>query len=282
NDGLEFPAPDRLPVLVASLLSRRVRVKGDVMQSLGDLWATFDGWLAGLKPYWAWVQTVMFVFGVLVTGVTAKLGYKIYWYSKSRELIRRVLTSQDGRPLDVGRKMRIMAEADVSNWSLTKRRPLEMARRLVELEIINPSTPRPHRDDYDPSAYKEALKQWEKEEEERIKNLVRDLRQIVSDARSDFETDWNIRAIFGALVSFSFRILGRQYQDGGKSESRALAPQSLQSLADLDRRRASIARYFRVLKDIRPAEDRSFATEVQIENGFLAPIFLVTGTLSRF
>jgi len=249
------------------------------MDGVGHIWATIIGWWHDLSPYWDWIK---FFVGALLTGVIAKIGYKIYWYLKSRKLIRRVLTSQDGRPLDVGRKMRIMAEADVSSWSLTKRRPLEMARRLIELEIINPSKPRPHKDDYDPGAYEEAQKQWQKEEEERTKSLVKDLRQIISDARSDFESDWNIGTIYRGVVGFLFRIVGRKYHGAGKSEPRTLRPQSLPSLADLDRRRASIARYFRVLKDIRPAEPRLFSTEVHIENGFLAPIFLLTGTLSRF
>jgi len=243
------------------------------MHSLGDIWATFNGWWEVLKPYWVPIKITIAVVGALLTGWFAKVVYKIYWYSKSRELIRRVLTSQDGRPLDVGRKMRIMAEADVLSWSLTQRRPLEMARRLVELEIINPSKPRPHQDDYDPSAYKEALKEWEKEEAERTKDLVNELRQIM-EARSDFKDDWNIWKIL-------YWISGKQ-DEGGKTEPRASRPQYLQSLADLDRRRASIARYFRVLKDIRPAEPRVFSTEVRIENGFLSPIFLLTGTLSRF
>src|SRR5262249_24740277 len=151
--------------------------EGEVMDGVGHIWATIIGWWHDLSPYWDWIK---FFVGALLTGVIAKIGYKIYWYLKSRKLIRRVLTSQDGRPLDVGRKMRIMAEADVSSWSLTKRRPLEMARRLIELEIINPSKPRPHKDDYDPGAYEEALKQWQKEEEERTKSLVKDLRQIIS------------------------------------------------------------------------------------------------------
>src|SRR5262245_30611390 len=97
----------------------------------GDIWSTLRGWWEGVKGYLGWVQLLYGGVGLVLTGVLGKLGYKIYWYLKCRELIRRVLTSQDGRPLDVGRKMRIMAEADVSNLSLTKRRPLEMARRLV-------------------------------------------------------------------------------------------------------------------------------------------------------
>jgi hypothetical protein len=251
------------------------------MDGVADIWSTLGGWWEALKPYLGWLYLLFAGAGLVLTSWIAKVGYKIYWYSKCRELIRRVLTSQDGRPLDVGRKMRIMAEADVLRWSLTKRRPLEMARRLVELEIINPSKPKPHRDDYDPSAYEDALKEWEHEEEERIKNLVKDLTQIM-DVPSDFEHDWNIRTISKGAARFLFRIVGRPYKDASKSELGALRPQRLPSLADLDRRRASIARYFRVLKDIRPAEPRLFSTEVHIENGFLAPIFLLTGTLSRF
>src|SRR5262245_53069459 len=60
-------------------------------------------------------------------------------------------------------------------WFLSRRNPLAMARRLVELEIINPSKPRPNRDDYDPDEYKEELKDWQDEENKRTKRLVTDL-----------------------------------------------------------------------------------------------------------
>src|SRR5262245_66346852 len=77
---------------------------------------------------------------------------------------------------------------------------------------------------------------------------------------------------------------GKEIKRGGKSDPMSVSEPAptLQSFADLDRRRASIERYFRVLSDIRPDEPRLFSTEVSINNGFLAPIFLVTGILNRF
>ena len=112
-----------------------------------------------------------------------------------------------------------MAEADASTWFLSRRNPLAMARRLVELEIINPSKPKPNRDDYDPDAYKEELKNWQEEENKRTKRLVTDLRRIFLEAPRDFEKDWNIRIIYKAVAGLLARM--RVKQKIGKSEFNA-------------------------------------------------------------
>jgi hypothetical protein len=254
------------------------------MQILSDAWAMIVGWWGGLASYWGWAHYLIIALSTMLTGVAARIGYRVYWYSKSRKLIRRVLISQDGSARDVARKMRLMAEADAATWFMSRRNPLAMARRLVELEIINPSEPKPNRDDYDPDAYREELKNWQEQENERTRKLVIDLRRIFLEAPRDFEKDWNIRTICRAVARFLGRMLGKKNQSAGKSDpppASELAP-TLQSFADLDSRRASIERYFRVLTDIRPDEPRLFSTEVSINNGFLAPIFLITGILNRF
>ena len=252
------------------------------MQILGDAWVMIVGWWAS---YWGPLHYVIIGFSTIFGGgAAARIGYRVYWYSKSRKLIRRVLISEDGSSRDVARKMRLMAEADASTRFLSRRNPLAMARRLVELEIINPSKPKPNRDDYDPDAYKEELRNWQEEENKRTKGLVTDLRRIFLEAPRDFEKDWNIRVIYRAVTGFLARMRGKQSQRAEKSNPTPVSEPAptLQSFADLDRRRASIERYFRVLSDIRPDEPRLFSTEVSINNGFLAPIFLVTGILNRF
>src|SRR5262245_57114611 len=229
------------------------------MEILGDAGKAITGWLGGLQYYYGWAHIIIIVVGTLVGGVAARTGYRIYWYSKSRKLIRRVLISQDGSTRDVARKMRLMAEADAATWFLSRRNPLAMARRLVELEIINPSKPRPNRDDHDPDAYKEELKNWQDEENERTRRLVHDLRQIFREAPRDFEKDWNIGIIYRAVTGFLARMRGKE-KKAGKSDPTPFSEPAptLQSFADLDRRRASIERYFRVLSDIRPDEPRLF------------------------
>jgi len=254
------------------------------MEILGDAGKVITGWWGGLQYYYGLAHIIIIVVGTLLGGAAARTGYRIYWYSKSRKLIRRVLTSEDGSARDVARKMRLMAEADATTWFMSRRNPLAMARRLVELEIINPSKPKPNRDDYDPDTYKEELQNWQEEENERTKRLVTDLRRIFREAPRDFEKDWNIRIIYRGVTGFVARMRGRETKKIGKPDPMTVSEPAptLQSFADLDRRRASIERYFRVLSDIRPDEPRLFSTEVSINNGFLAPIFLVTGILNRF
>jgi len=101
--------------------------EGAAMEILGDAGKAITGWWGGLQYYYGWAHIIIIVVGTLVGGVAARTGYRIYWYSKSRKLIRRVLISQDGSTRDVARKMRLMAEADATTWFMS-REPAKSAR----------------------------------------------------------------------------------------------------------------------------------------------------------
>ena len=250
------------------------------MESFSDVLAALPSVWREIRPYWQ-AQTVL---GGLCFGMFARQAYRAYWYFKSRQLISRVLASPTGASPDVGSKMRLMAEADARSLFRSKRNPFAMARRLVELEIINPPLDKPLPDDFSPSEYKSALREWESDEADRIKRILADLRLILSQSKSDFESEWNLPQIYRSIAAFGNRLVGRSTYPvmTGTSITKRSDSATLRSFADLDSRRKLIERYFRVLADIRPNEQRVFATEVQIENGFLSPMFLVTGILNRF
>jgi len=59
------------------------------MQILGDAWVMIVGWWAS---YWGPLHYVIIVVSTIFGGgAVARTGYRIYWDSKSRKLIRRVL-----------------------------------------------------------------------------------------------------------------------------------------------------------------------------------------------
>ncbi|MGP0042628.1 MAG: hypothetical protein ACLPJW_18295, partial [Rhodomicrobium sp.] len=174
-------------------------------------------------------------------------------------------------------------------------RRLNAARYIVELEILMPAEPeqsaddvydkpKPSRTEHDKEEFAKLLKEWQREkdkfaellkdewqqkEDERRKEIARLLRKHFSERRLEF-WGWLWRNI---------KSLALGQGEPPKAKTGTLVP--VGDFPSLDDARSAIKRYFDALKSI-DEDGRSFLSRVEIDVGYLAPLFLVTGLINRF
>jgi hypothetical protein len=145
-------------------------------------------------------------------------------------------------------------------------RRLHAARYITELEILKPAGSKPNPHDYDPKEFEEILAKWRDKQRQRKDEIARLLKLQFSEDKPQF---------WGWLW---WKIWTRA-KPVEKGTVRTSVP--IDDFPSLDDSRTLIKRYFDVLAAI-GHKDRSFLSIAQIDAGYLAPLFLVTGLINRF
>src|SRR5262249_38905165 len=156
------------------------------------------------------------------------------------------------------------------SWSKETR--FRAARLFAEVEILNPRSSSPNRHDFsDVASFREARLDWIKGEAGRKRHTAAYIREQLAEERSSFFS--RLWELCRRMVTF-----GRGFSAEG-SRPAHLVPVS--SFASLDESRPLIKRYFSVLASLSEA-DTTFVSTTQIDIGYLAPLFLITGLINRF
>jgi hypothetical protein len=174
-------------------------------------------------------------------------------------------------------------------WLLTtwSERRFRAARLFAEIEILEPATDAPNPDDFivpkegdsfkPGSDWNAANARWEKLNRRRRDRISTLMFQQLKEEKHNFPSRLNklLRDRLGSLVGEPLRSwLGWMPQ----REPRYV---QIAGFHDLNDKRDDIRRYFGVLQSMGEA-DNAFIAKVQIEWGYLSPIFLVTGLINRF
>ncbi len=150
----------------------------------------------------------------------------------------------------------------IAKNKISKAISFKMARRLVEIEILNPLAERPVRYDFESKEkFDAALKEWKEDRERHKQEITSTFRRITRTSHaepnesSDGPTEFPI----------TFDITKKS----------------------VDQCSREIRRYFEVLNDLRskydaPPKSCEFLSTVKFEGGYVGPQFLVHGLLSRF
>jgi hypothetical protein len=142
------------------------------------------------------------------------------------------------------------------------------ARYYVELQILRPADLLPSRSDYiKEEDYHAQIKKWHKEEVKR-KNYINSIfkKQLSQD-----------KDLFGILFSKLSTAIGLS-----RKTSDVLKPVEVKDFPKLDDSRTKIKRYFDALESRMPGAVHRFKLDVEINVGYLAPLFLITGLVNRF
>jgi len=156
------------------------------------------------------------------------------------------------------------------SWSRDTR--FRAARLFAEVEILNPRNPAPNPHDFsDKALFREVRLNWTKGEAARRRYTAAYIREQLAEERSSF---------YSRLWEFCRRIIpSRRHLSSEGCRRTHFVPVS--SFASLDESRPLIKRYFSVLASLSEA-DTTFVSTTQIDIGYLAPLFLITGLINRF
>jgi hypothetical protein len=156
------------------------------------------------------------------------------------------------------------------SWSKETR--FRAARLFVEVKILNPKGPAPNPHDFsDKASFREARLDWTKGEAARRRHTAAYIREQLAEERSSF---------YSRLWEFCRRVIpARRRLHSEGSRPAHFVPVS--SFASLDESRPLIKRYFSVLASLSET-DTTFVSTTQIDIGYVAPLFLITGLINRF
>src|SRR6516225_7238672 len=154
------------------------------------------------------------------------------------------------------------------SWSRDTR--FRAARLFAEVEILNPRSSAPNRHDFsDQASYREARLEWTNGEAGRKRHTTAYIREQLAEERSSF---------YSRLWDFCRRMVPFS-ADLSVEASRPAHLVPVSSFASLDESRPLIKRYFSVLASLSEA-DTTFVSTTQIDIGYLAPLFLITGLIN--
>ncbi|ADP71127.1 hypothetical protein Rvan_1889 [Rhodomicrobium vannielii ATCC 17100] len=224
-----------------------------------------------VEAYKQWIGSA---FGALT--LIMLIGYRLRGYYRGVSFIKRVLLGPGDSHSEARAKMLLILRADFKSFFFSNANRFAAARKLVELEIINPADPEPNEYDFkSEQKYKEKIDAWRKQQQVREAEIVSDLRKVLSDPKTGFEGDgWDLKAEIFKFLQSPFR---RSQSQGAKQNSVVL-----KSFKKLDDNRELIKRYFNVLGQMDPDAEKKFLTQTTIKFGYISPIFLLTGILNRF
>ena len=224
--------------------------------------------MADLYQLFQWLHAYWWLVPVIVLAV---LNIRDFW--RGTTLMSRVLYGpRTGRARGVFELGRIFIKHPWLFLSWSKETRFRAARLFSEVEILNPRSSAPNRHDFsDEASYREARLEWTNGEAGRKRHTTAYIREQLAEERSSF---------YSRLWDFCRRMVPFS-RDLSAEASRPAHFVPVSSFASLDESRPLIKRYFSVLASLSEA-DTTFVSTTQIDIGYLAPLFLITGLINRF
>ena len=259
-----------------------------LLSSPGDLWET-------LKPY---VQFVVTLAGTVIGVTFAAVRFLKGWGFLARYHYDGGFTGYVGTLDRFLRALWLTLKSDVWRMRTTLRgvRSTDAARLLTELEILQPapSKPskldregeRPRKDTIEESVSPDlAPDAFEAEVNARYSEAVRKWEEDWDNNFKKWNREW---ANWRASRNRTFAILMKQ-KTLTREEQHSLSQAELlrklpvivpKNLANIDAARERIERYFKVGRQYEDV--KQFVSYLKLENGYFAPLFLVSGLMTRF
>ncbi len=207
---------------------------------------------------------------IVLTGVVltfAKIAWDVW---RGASFITKVLSDATVGWINAAAKMGSLLRYAPSLIVDFKGQRLCAARYIAELEILRPRARPPKPRDYQPHEFNRIFTAWAAEEMARRSSISALIRQHFNETRTGL---W--RSIGRGIKSLS----RNSRQAMGRSESTTVVP--IDDFPSLDDSRIAIKRYFDVLESM-GYRDAKFVSTAQLEVGYLAPLFLITGLINRF
>jgi hypothetical protein len=229
------------------------------LTSFFDSFAVWHDWI---KPFWEatakYLGAIKQLVGVVGLGLAAVL--ILAGISKGWRFLARY--HYDGGILGYVRTVPRLWLTLKADWRFRGIRSPRAARYLTEFEILDPRPTKPRRWGYATRAeWRDATEKWK-----------------------PLNKDWkNQRA-------HRFRKLIENKDESTESLQRFSQPERLDRLsiipianpAVLDNSRTSIARYFVIATEFKADSSDTFLSYVQLNDGYFAPLFLISGLMTRF
>lgn len=215
-----------------------------------------------LHSYW-WFVPVL---------VLAALNLRDFW--RGTTLISRVLYAPRTGRARAGLKLgRIFIAHPWLFLSWSKATRFRAARLFAEVEILNPKSAAPNANDFnDRPLFERAKQEWRDAELARRRHTAAYMREQLAEERSSF---------YSRVWEYCRRVLRPRKRAPSDAASRSSRFVPVSSFASLDESRPLIKRYFSVLASLSDT-DTTFVSTTQIDIGYLAPLFLITGLINRF